>query len=135
MLNHKNVAKLGVAALIGVISVGAAVGFDHRVKVESNDGHRARHTENIGRDETVRLVRQLSDARCVEGRTWGWDNRGIWVDRGCRAEFLITDSGHRNPGRDRDDRGRGNGNSRGNGRGNLYSTRIELSSNNGKQGV
>jgi hypothetical protein len=37
----------------------------------------------------VQLVRQRSDARCVQGSTWGYDRRGIWVDRGCRADFLV----------------------------------------------
>jgi hypothetical protein len=60
----------------------------------------------------VRLVRQRSGSNCVQGRTWGFDRRGIWVDRGCRADFAIND---RNSGRDRDrgrdrdyDRNRGN---------------------------
>lgn len=38
----------------------------------------------------VRLLRQLSSAPCVEGRTWGRDRAGIWVTRGCRAEFEIA---------------------------------------------
>jgi hypothetical protein len=37
----------------------------------------------------VVLVRQLSDSRCIQGQTWGWDARGVWVDRGCRGEFRI----------------------------------------------
>ena len=37
----------------------------------------------------VSLSRQLSGTPCTRGQTWGWDGRGIWVDRGCRAEFLI----------------------------------------------
>jgi hypothetical protein len=37
----------------------------------------------------VRLVRQRSDADCVQGQTWGYDRRGIWVDRGCRADFEV----------------------------------------------
>jgi hypothetical protein len=37
----------------------------------------------------VRLVRQRSDADCVYNRTWGYDRRGIWVDRGCRADFEV----------------------------------------------
>lgn len=37
----------------------------------------------------VQLQRQLSNTRCVEGRTWGYDNRGIWVDKGCAGEFVI----------------------------------------------
>jgi hypothetical protein len=41
----------------------------------------------------VRLVRQLSDSPCQEGSTWGYDARGIWADRGCRAEFDISGGG------------------------------------------
>jgi hypothetical protein len=25
----------------------------------------------------------------VEGRTWGFDGNGIWVEDGCRAEFQV----------------------------------------------
>lgn len=38
----------------------------------------------------VRLVREHSRADCVEGRSWGWSEAGIWVDRGCRGEFTYT---------------------------------------------
>lgn len=37
----------------------------------------------------VRLVRQRSDARCTQNYSWGYDRRGIWVDRGCRADFAV----------------------------------------------
>jgi hypothetical protein len=37
----------------------------------------------------VQLLRTLSDSACIEGRTWGWDRNGVWVDRGCRAEFSV----------------------------------------------
>jgi hypothetical protein len=37
----------------------------------------------------VRVVRQVSGSPCDFGRTWGYDRRGIWVDRGCRADFQI----------------------------------------------
>ena len=33
------------------------------------------------------LLDQLSGDACVEGGTWGYDGRQIWVDRGCRARF------------------------------------------------
>jgi len=35
----------------------------------------------------VRLVRQISGSPCNQGYSWGYDYRGIWVDRGCRAQF------------------------------------------------
>ncbi|HLK68292.1 MAG TPA: RICIN domain-containing protein [Bryobacteraceae bacterium] len=37
----------------------------------------------------VRLSRQISGSPCRENETWGSDRRGIWVDRGCRAEFEV----------------------------------------------
>lgn len=47
----------------------------------------------------VRLLRQLSRAACVEGRTFGFDRDSIWVADGCRGEFLVSaDRGH-GPGR------------------------------------
>lgn len=35
----------------------------------------------------VTLVRQLSGTPCEEGHNWGWSRTGVWVDKGCRAEF------------------------------------------------
>ena len=59
----------------------------------------------------VRMVRQVSGSACTEGSTWGYDARGIWVDRGCRADFEIgsvDNRGDRDRGdRDRYDRDRG----------------------------
>lgn len=37
----------------------------------------------------VTLARQLSDSVCVRGATWGYDANGIWVNHGCRAEFVL----------------------------------------------
>jgi Protein of unknown function (DUF3011) len=37
----------------------------------------------------VRLVRQRSDSDCIYRRTWGYDPSGVWVDRGCRADFEV----------------------------------------------
>jgi DUF3011 family protein len=51
----------------------------------------------------VRLVRRLSDASCSQGRSWGVDRRGIWVNRGCRAVFAVGDGSRRRGDWDRDD--------------------------------
>lgn len=37
----------------------------------------------------VRLSRQLSRRDCIRDRTWGFNDRGIWVSNGCRAEFVL----------------------------------------------
>lgn len=44
------------------------------------------------------LIRQLSDSRCIEGRTWGFDRRGLWVDRGCSGVFVEAGRGGGNHG-------------------------------------
>jgi len=44
----------------------------------------------------VRIIRQRSDAPCIEGQTWGYGKRGIWVDRGCRADFRVTGNWQKN---------------------------------------
>jgi hypothetical protein len=53
-------------------------------------------SDNMGRNSCdadtrngVRIIRQRSDSDCIYGRTWGYDRSGIWVDRGCRADFEI----------------------------------------------
>lgn len=33
------------------------------------------------------LSRQMSDAACIEGRTWGSDPYSVWVKGGCRGQF------------------------------------------------
>jgi hypothetical protein len=48
----------------------------------------------------VRIVNQLSDSACVEGRNWGWDQRGVWVSDGCRAEFATGFADRGGYGRD-----------------------------------
>ena len=42
----------------------------------------------------VQLARKRSDASCDYGRDWGYNHRGIWVDRGCRADFRIGGGGN-----------------------------------------
>jgi hypothetical protein len=45
----------------------------------------------------VEIVRQISGAPCERGRTWGFDGRGIWVDRDCKAEFRVLAYGGHGP--------------------------------------
>ena len=41
----------------------------------------------------IRLSRNLGNSECTQGSSWGYDNGGIWVDRGCRAEFITQGNG------------------------------------------
>src|SRR5258707_12719985 len=44
----------------------------------------------------VTMVKQVSGAPCQQGRSWGYNERGIWVDHGCRAEFAVRRAGRAN---------------------------------------
>ena len=44
---------------------------------------------DTGRGSRVFVSRQISKTACVEGRTWGWNRAGVWVDGGCEAIFTI----------------------------------------------
>ncbi|HYC34058.1 MAG TPA: DUF3011 domain-containing protein, partial [Gemmatimonadales bacterium] len=39
----------------------------------------------------ARLVQQLSNNPCIQGRTWGFDRDAIWVNNGCRGTFDAGD--------------------------------------------
>lgn len=62
------------------------------VRCESDD-NRSRRCSADTRGGVV-LSRQLSRTRCEQGRNWGWDNAGIWVSQGCRAEFMTGRGGY-----------------------------------------
>lgn len=92
------------------------------VTCSSDDG--SRHYCNADTSGRVQMTRQRSGSRCTQGYSYGYDQRGIWVDHGCRADFAVYSRGNNgnwnngnggnwnNGGRDRD---RDNGNWQGNG--------------------
>lgn len=71
----------------GSYGYGQGQGRGQIVACSSDDGNRHYCSANIRRG--VRLSRQISGTACIQGQTWGYDNQGIWVDRGCRAEFEV----------------------------------------------
>ncbi len=64
-----------------------AVANNQTVICSSRNNQYAYCRANTGNQVTMR--RQISSSACQEGRTWGYDNNGIWVDKGCRAEFVV----------------------------------------------
>ena len=55
------------------------------IRCSSDNGKR--NWCDIGNARDAQLVKQVSGSPCVRGSTWGIDNRGLWVDNGCRADF------------------------------------------------
>jgi len=61
-------------------------GATRTVRCESDDG-RPHRCDMAARG--ARLQRQISNSRCIQGQTWGWDEGGVWVTAGCRGDFAV----------------------------------------------
>jgi hypothetical protein len=61
-----------------------------RLQCDSNQKRYQMCQVDVGRQGNVRLVKQMSDTRCREGYSWGWNRAGVWVDHGCRGQFVIN---------------------------------------------
>lgn len=106
---RKSSSGNAAAAIIGLAIIGAAIAesrddrHDRRddrrggyygygpstiVVCESRDRRQNYCPVNTRRAE-VQVQRQLSNASCSYGYSWGYDRRGIWVSNGCRAEFAV----------------------------------------------
>ena len=78
--------KFCLAIAVFVLAV-PAFAQDTRVRCESQG---KMHQCGFAGNGTVTLMRQLSKSACVQGKSWGYSGDTIWVDRGCRADFLVT---------------------------------------------
>lgn len=67
-------------------------GWDQAIRVQcASEGYGYNLCQvDTGRGGDVRVERQISKTRCVEGRSWGWNRAGVWVDGGCEAIFRVN---------------------------------------------
>ena len=63
-----------------------------QVTCASDDGKR--HLCQVTTQYGVRMANQRSGSPCIQGQTWGFNKNGIWVDRGCRADFWLGGGYH-----------------------------------------
>jgi hypothetical protein len=83
-----------LSALAGVLAIAAITaapaGAQRSISCSSDNGKR--HYCEVDTRGGVSMVRQRSDTECQEGYSWDYDRRGIWVDHGCRADFVVNSS-------------------------------------------
>ncbi|MEO8998306.1 MAG: DUF3011 domain-containing protein [Rhodanobacter sp.] len=60
-----------------------------RLQCDSHQNNYQMCQVDVGRRGRVELVKQLSGARCTEGDSWGWNRAGVWVNHGCRGQFVV----------------------------------------------
>ena len=86
-----DVRVIGRGGYDGGYGPGNGQGYGNIVRCDSDDGRYNRCAfPGGGRAE---LVRQVSRAACVEGRSWGSDRGSVWVSQGCRGEFAVRRGG------------------------------------------
>ena len=79
------------ALLVLAVSLSAQTAVPGTL-VTCESKNNVRHTCDIdARGRLVFVNQQLSDNACIMGKTWGVnkDRRSLWVDGGCRAEFIV----------------------------------------------
>jgi Protein of unknown function (DUF3011)/Peptidase inhibitor family I36 len=90
-----------VALPLAMLVLPASSFAQQTLKCEANNQNR----KYCGtyRPNEVRMQQQISGSPCIEGQSWGVDRQGLWVERGCRAIFVIgryNGGGHGYPGGD-----------------------------------
>ncbi len=63
-----------------------------QIRCESDGNNFKFCRAGLNRGDDVQLTRRFSKASCERGYSWGLERGGIWVDRGCRADFSISRS-------------------------------------------
>jgi hypothetical protein len=81
-----------VFLIAGTHRADAQPGYGQTITCSSDNGKR--NYCNVDTRGGVQMVRQRSGSPCTQGQTWGWDRNGIWVDRGCRADFVVGRGGN-----------------------------------------
>ena len=80
---YRTTSLILIVSMLGWTTAGVAQ--SNSLTCSSNDG--AYHYCRANTQNQVQLTLQLSGSPCQQGFSWGYDYRGIWVDRGCRAQF------------------------------------------------
>lgn len=87
-------AVAGLAALALLAGSLPARASEREIRCDSRSlGH---HYCRVDTDGRVELIDRHSLFSCREGRSWGYDDRGVWVDKGCSATFRVGRRDHNN---------------------------------------
>jgi hypothetical protein len=74
----------------GAQAQGAALTTPTRVTCASKLGERVHCPADTSAG--VILATSTGEAACLLGKTWGYDDKGVWVSDGCVGEFIVTQS-------------------------------------------
>lgn len=78
-----------VCLALGIGLPTAAAHADQTIECMSKDNRHNSCPIGDQKHGYVRVQQQLSDTTCVKGQNWDYDERAIWVDEGCHAQFVV----------------------------------------------
>jgi hypothetical protein len=78
-------------ALAGLVLLGAPAPLVYAQGVTVTCTSKPGEREHCAADTSkgVALVRSTGEAPCLLGKTWGYDDGGVWVADGCSAQFVV----------------------------------------------
>ncbi len=86
------IAIASAAGAIWFVGAPAQAQSGERERIECRSSNYTYRRCDVRADRqvtNVTLTQRLSTRACSEGSSWGWDERGVWVDNGCRAYFDV----------------------------------------------
>jgi DUF3011 family protein len=86
------ILAVGVLGSVGAGTPGAATETHARATQTIACQSQGTERQHCAADTShgVVLVRTLSETACLLGKTWGYDDGGVWVIGGCGGEFLVA---------------------------------------------
>jgi hypothetical protein len=86
-MSKRSIPHLIAVTFVMLLTLPAAVQARYTISCSSHN-YRYQYC-GANTDGYARLVSQRSKAACIRGRTWGYDNGGVWVNNGCSADFEV----------------------------------------------
>ena len=99
-MKHMTLAIFAMIAAFYVSSAKAQYFYSQDIVCESVNYQPNTCFHNGGYNAQVQLIQQLSNGNgpCIQGRTFGFDSRAIYVNSGCRGVFRVSSGGGGYPG-------------------------------------
>jgi len=80
----------GLCAAAVLLAIGVDVQADGTVSLTCASGEGERQHCAANTSAGVLMTRSVGSGACLLGKSWGYDDGGVWVQDGCGAEFVVA---------------------------------------------
>lgn len=92
-MNPRRGASLLSLTVTGLLAGTAAAEDPATVTIACGAGPGERQHCRANTASGILLARSTGPGACLLGRSWGYDDAGVWVQDGCSAEFIVAAAG------------------------------------------